>query len=333
MLNPSSPTPSTSQAPKVSVGLPVYNGENYLEEAIASILAQTLQDFELIISDNASNDRTAAICHTFAQKDPRIRYHRNPENIGGAPNFNRVVDLAQGQYFKWAAHDDRLAPTFLEHCVAALDANPDAVLAHSWTQIIDHQGHWLRNYRYDGKLDATASQPVQRFRGQIHPLHQCYQLFGVMRTTILRQTPLHGSYSHGDGVLLARLALLGPFCEIPEYLFFARTHPEQSMYRFLWTRKRPDYYGFTVWCDPTKVNRLLMPRWTILLEYQRAIAEVPLPPDDQRACYHETLKWAKNHWKGLLHDLGLAVLYPFQQAIQPLRNGWSPRGEPSKASG
>ena len=86
---------------RVSIGLPVYNGEKYLEQALISILSQTYTDFELIISDNASTDRTQAICREYAAKDPRIRYYCNEENLGAAPNHNRVFELASGEYFKW----------------------------------------------------------------------------------------------------------------------------------------------------------------------------------------------------------------------------------------
>src|SRR5688572_10868700 len=98
--------------PRVSIGLPVYNGENYLAEAIDSILAQTFEDFELIISDNASTDRTQEICEAYAAKDGRIRYYRSEVNKGSAWNFNRVFELARGEYFKWAAHDDYIAPEY-----------------------------------------------------------------------------------------------------------------------------------------------------------------------------------------------------------------------------
>ena len=103
----------TADRPRVSIGLPVYNGENFLEFALDSILGQTFQDFELIISDNASTDATESICRRYAAKDSRIRYYRNPNNQGAAQNYNRVFALARGEYFKWAAHDDVCKPNYL----------------------------------------------------------------------------------------------------------------------------------------------------------------------------------------------------------------------------
>ena len=106
--------------PKISVGMPVYNGEPYLGISIESILAQTFGDFELIISDNASTDHTEEICRDFASKDDRIIYSRNEENIGAAGNYNRLVDMASADYFRWSNADDVFAPELHERCVAVL---------------------------------------------------------------------------------------------------------------------------------------------------------------------------------------------------------------------
>ena len=98
--------------PRVSLGFPVYNGERYLAAALDSLLGQTFRDLEVVICDNASTDRTAELCAAYAARDARVRYHRNPTNLGAAPNFNRTFELSRGEYFKWAAHDDVCAPTF-----------------------------------------------------------------------------------------------------------------------------------------------------------------------------------------------------------------------------
>ena len=126
--------------PRVSIGLPVYNGDRYLEDAIRSILAQSYTDFELIISDNGSADRTREICEGYARQDARIRYTRSPRNRGAAWNFRRVFELARGELFKWAAHDDILAPDFLGSCIAELDADATLVACHSGTRRIDEFG-------------------------------------------------------------------------------------------------------------------------------------------------------------------------------------------------
>ena len=107
-----------SPPPKVSVGLAVYNGERYLHDAISSIVTQTFRDFELIICDNDSTDGTREICLGFAAEDERIRYLRNPVNIGGVRNENRTMFLARGSTSSSQPHDDLIAPEFLERCVA-----------------------------------------------------------------------------------------------------------------------------------------------------------------------------------------------------------------------
>src|SRR5438128_3187989 len=112
------------QAPSVSLGLPVFNGEAFLVQVLESILAQTYGDFELIISDNASTDATPDICRVYAARDPRIRYVRNATNVGAARNFNRVFQLSTGEYYKLANADDVCAPTLVERCVAVLDTHP-----------------------------------------------------------------------------------------------------------------------------------------------------------------------------------------------------------------
>ena len=99
--------------PRVSIGLPVLNGEKYVAEALDAILAQSFLDFELIISDNASTDATPDICADYARRDARIRLHRHPSNLGAAPNFNFVFQRSRGEYFKWAAHDDQISSDFI----------------------------------------------------------------------------------------------------------------------------------------------------------------------------------------------------------------------------
>ena len=131
---------STQHSLRLSIGMPVYNGERYLAEAFDCFLAQTFQDFEIVVCDNASTDHTAEICRSYAERDPRIRYYRNEKNLGAIPNFNRVFELSQSPLFKWAAHDDLYHPRYLETCIRILDENPDVILAHSKTAFVDDRG-------------------------------------------------------------------------------------------------------------------------------------------------------------------------------------------------
>ncbi|HEV7223978.1 MAG TPA: glycosyltransferase family 2 protein [Pirellulales bacterium] len=219
--------------PRVSIGLPVYNGENYLALAIDSLLGQSYQDFELIVSDNASTDRTEAICRAYAARDARIRYCRETENRGAAWNFNRLVGLAQGEYFKWAAHDDLCAPEWLARCVDVLDRDSSVVLCFTKHAPIDAEGRPFKATRRDAgerapKREFDASQPHRRYRDVLVHCDWCYEMFGLARTRLMRRTGLQRAYFGGDKMLLAELSLLGRFEEVPEILFYPRQHAGQS---------------------------------------------------------------------------------------------------------
>jgi|SRR6516225_242705 len=198
--------------PLVSVGLFVYNGERFIEESLRSILNQTFTDFELIISDNASADRTGEIAEAYAQRDDRIRYYLAEENMGAGWNARRVYELARGKYFKWAAVDDLMEPDLLRRCVELLESDPGCVVAHARTKEVDENGTFIKNYVTPMKTDYD--DPVARFREMLlSGGDRCYQIYGVMRMSALRQIPPQGIYVNADGVLLARMSLLGRFYE------------------------------------------------------------------------------------------------------------------------
>lgn len=230
--------------PLVSVGLPVHNGERYLEPAIRSILRQSFTDFELVVCDNASTDGTPGILARAAAEDRRVKVHRNPVNIGAAPNWNRVFELSTGRYFKWIAHDDLHEPDFLARVVEVLERDPCVVLAHTRTRLIDEQGAPLafdpetgafRDSAGNGRIGpppagrATSPDPVRRFRDILIHTIRCTDGFGLIRSDVLRRTSLHRSYYSSDKALLVELALLGRFHEVPEVLFLKRDHPDTSL--------------------------------------------------------------------------------------------------------
>ncbi len=213
--------------PCVSIGVPVYNGELYLDETLRSLTAQDFGDFEIIIVDNASTDGTASIAKSWVNRDPRIRYLVNDSNIGGEPNFNRAFECARGRYFRWQAADDAVKPDHLHQCLAALEANPDAVLSQSWVGIIDSEGCEIGIY--DGGLRGSESKDaVDRFDAVVMSRHLCTHLFGVVRSDALRATRMLGNYHGGDRALLAELALLGRFVLVPAPLFMNREHPRRA---------------------------------------------------------------------------------------------------------
>ncbi|MGQ4647524.1 glycosyltransferase [Lyngbya aestuarii] len=284
--------------PRVSIGLPVYNGDNFLREALDSILAQTFENFELIISDNASTDKTEEICREYAAKDQRVRYYRNEYNLGAAPNYNRVFELATGDYFKWCAHDDLCAPEFLERCVELLEQDASVVLCHTQTKIIDEQGRFLRDNHTQRKADSP--KPELRFRELLYE-NDCFQIFGLIRSSLLRKTQLIESYGHGDGVLLARLGLMGKFHEIPEYLFFNREHSQMSM-----QIAHSTYEAYTSWFDATRKGKIGLPRWRRFWGYCVSVWETPLSWQKRIWCYRHLVSWLRGNRKFLQEDLVLA---------------------------
>lgn len=203
--------------PVVSIGLPVYNGERYVERAARSILDQTFADLELIIVDNASTDATGAIAERLAASDPRVRYYRNPRNIGAARNFNRAFELARGRYFKWAAYDDWLEPTFLSRCVEVLEREPGTALVFPATNVYDESGNLLKRYRHPDGL--MSGRPAQRFFHSLWNWKYATAVFGLMRTDELARTRLIQGYASADRILFSELVLLGGVHELDEHLF------------------------------------------------------------------------------------------------------------------
>jgi glycosyltransferase involved in cell wall biosynthesis len=275
-----------SRTPRLSVGIPDYNGHNYLADSIESLLGQSYEDFELIISDNASTDDTADICRRYEKQDSRIRYFRQKHNIGGAPNHNFLVEQARGELFKWASDDDLYARDLLKLCVDALDEFPDVVLAHSWTAVIDASGTVTQAVRY-GLATASPSAP-ERFRSLLYEVGGDDD-GGVIRMDVLRRAPLLGSYHHSDRTLTAGFALYGPFYQVPDWLYFRRDHAERAERAFKTVRP---------WCanlDPRRSDALRNPAIRLYAEYVwgfvTAIRRAPLTPAEKRACYRQLAEW------------------------------------------
>src|SRR5437879_4929447 len=216
----------TCTTPRVSIGVAVYNGERYLAEALDSLLAQTFEDFELTICDNASTDRTGEIGRAYAAQDRRVRYVRNPRHLGVGGNFRRAFELSRGQYFRWAAADDLSAPQSLERCVEVLDREPAVVLAYPKIRFIDEHGRVILDY--DDRLHLQSPRPRERFRQVLERLGRCNAAYGLMRADVLKRARLFGDFLSSDVVFLAELSLYGTFWEVPEFLFYRRFHPGAS---------------------------------------------------------------------------------------------------------
>lgn len=214
---------------RVTLAMPVFNGARYVREAIESALAQDFADFELIVTDNASTDGTEEICRDLASADSRVRYVRNPRNLGAAPNYNLGYELAQGEFLKWCAHDDLISANFLSACVSALDARPDAGLAFARTQCIDENGDFIP-WEEESIMEAIEDEsPAARFHHAINRAGTCFPIFGLFRMDLLRRTTLHRSYYGSDRALIAETALLAKCIQVDEATFFNREHATRSI--------------------------------------------------------------------------------------------------------
>jgi glycosyltransferase involved in cell wall biosynthesis len=309
MTNQSCPSSNQSNRrssfgrPLVSIGMPVYNGERFVRQALESILVQDYENFELIISDNASTDTTGNICQRYADRDARIRYVRNETNLGASPNHKRVFEMARGDYFKWAAHDDECLPTFLSRCMSVFEEVPQSVvLVYPQSLIIDEEGRVIREYRVS--IEAKASRPHRRLARVLRNVMLGTPAYGVMRANALKLTRLIDAFLSSDYVLFAELAMLGEIWELPEPLLRKRFHPARSMVAH---QTAQDY---AVWLDTRRPRRrrVLSQRHKLAFEYLRSAWHLPLSPYERVMCsatglyshyQRRTGDWVQR-WKGRL---------------------------------
>jgi glycosyltransferase involved in cell wall biosynthesis len=260
---------SAAAEPLVSIGLPVRNGERYVGEAVRSVLGQEFDRLELVISDNASNDGTEEICRHFARSDTRVRYHRQARNVGLVPNFNSVLHLARGTYFKWIGDDDWLEPNYVSRCSEVLD--DVALILVTTQQAHVHPDGAVESAGYDG-TPMRSARPVERFTEMLRLLTETHllldPLYGMMRRGWVSRLP-RPVMLYEDQIFAARLALAGPFGHVREVLSYRRFKPFQRL--------------------PATARQLGIPAWqahaaTTLQcrELLAAVREADLDPDDRR---------------------------------------------------
>ena len=233
--------------PRVSIGLPVCNGERYLAASLESLLGQTFGDLEVVVCDNASTDRTGEIVQDFMRRDGRVRYIRNQVNIGANRNYNLAMSLAQGDYFKLGADDDVLEPSYVRRMVSLLDQDPTISLAHSGICYIGDDGAPLiydpTRKRYVDQTGltsieppdpnyATDDDPVRRFRKVFRYSVTSHFALGMLRVSMLRRTHGFGLYYSADRAFLAEMALYGKFAAVPEVLVFQARASQQFAQSF-----------------------------------------------------------------------------------------------------
>ena len=286
---------------RVTVGMPVFNGERFVSETIESILEQSFEDFELLISDNSSTDGTEEICRSFVSQDSRVRYVRCSVNNGLAWNHNYLVELARGSLFKWTGADDIFHRDLLSRCVEELDGRSDAVLAFPRSVAIDSNGKTL--YEYSPQWELTSDSPGERLRSVLrkggHWLN-ADATNGVIRIDALRQTRLIPSYLGGDKRTLAELAVLGKFVEVEEYFHFRRFHEEST------GSNNPADNGYSL----SSVKRMremfrcskaeaCMPTWMLLRDRISVVRRSGLSVADRLRCYESMLRacwWYRSYY-------------------------------------
>jgi glycosyltransferase involved in cell wall biosynthesis len=298
-------------APLVSIGLPVFNGEPFLERALNTLLGQDLADLELVISDNGSTDATESICRDASATDRRVRYHRNDRNRGAAWNFNNVLALANAsaRYFTWAAADDERAPSYLSRTVAILDADPSVALAHTGSADIDEEGYVLHVWNQPVS-QLEDPRPWVRLRDLLTLNHECFQAFGIMPMKVARATRGLGAFADADNVFLVEIALQGRFVQDPETLFFRRQHSERSMAHYADQRAR------IAWFDPAKANRITYPTWRVGREVVEAIRRANLSPADRRACYACMRVFLRWNWPALAKNVIRSSVEQTRKGVQ-----------------
>lgn len=295
----------TKSRPLVSIGMPLYNGASFLAQTLESVLNQSYRNIEIIIRDNHSTDNSKKIVESYLKRDRRIRFTSANTNEGAAKNYNAVFAQASGSYFKWAAADDLLDPTFVEKCLAVLETSPLTVLAYPQTTIIDASGERVKHL--EDRLNAESLNPLVRYRAARTQIQECNAVFGVIRREALAHTNLIQPYPYADAHLLAELTLYGRFEEVPERLFYRRDHADAS------SADKSDA-GQAAFYDPRLVGRPLMTKWAGFWADLKAIARAPQTIDIRVRLLlflFRILYWHKlhllnellNHCKYLMHKL------------------------------
>jgi len=277
--------------PRVSIGLPVCNGERYLAASLESLLGQTFGDLEVVVCDNASTDRTGEIVQDFVRRDRRVRYIRNQVNIGANRNYNLAMSLARGDYFKLGADDDLLEPRYVQRMTSLLDDDPTVSLAHSAIRYIVDDGAPLTydpaRGRYVDQTGltcieppdpnyATDDDPVRRFHKVLRYSVTSHFSLGMLRVSVLRRTHGYGPYYSADRAFLAEMALYGKFAAVSEVLFYKREHHHNS--RSLSPQQRIRWSG-----------QRLASRQAEYLHLMRVVWASPLSPWDKARCFAESI--------------------------------------------
>ena len=282
-----------NRKPLVSIGMPIYNGADFLRCALESLLAQDYDNFELIISDNYSTDSTQEICLDYLARDNRIRYQRNNTNIGAINNFNSVFELSRGEYFMWAAHDDVREPNYISACLETLEMNPNVILCCSNT-ILEENGK-CRELKED--FSTVGIPPNKRFR-KILWNNSCSSIYGLIRSSVLRKTKLFKNTASSDNLLLAELSLLGEFCQLPLFLFKEKVKTRSLSQRI---------NGILNMYLPDRDRYIYLPFIKLAIDHWRVIKNAPLGKKEKLIGYIDVILCFLLKYKIFISDSGFTL--------------------------
>ena len=218
--------------PLVSIGMPMYNGERYIRKAIDSLLAQDYENFELIISDNASTDSTLLICRECTSSDHRVSVHAQNHNVGALANFKTVLEPARGKYFMWAAVDDYWLPEFISSLVKELEEHPEAGVAMCATERVYEDGILFDTIRFKDKNDPNNMNYYQMIKGLTSPEKYNLYIYGLFRTNLLRQAiSFYPEVPGLDRLFICQIALATRFRYVDQVLHIRMHHDQPSNIR------------------------------------------------------------------------------------------------------
>jgi glycosyltransferase involved in cell wall biosynthesis len=316
-----------SGSPLLSFLVPIRNSEKVLPRLLDSLLAQDFSDFEIIVSDNASTDRTSEVAQAYARKDRRVRYHQNPENIGINANFNQLIDMARGKYMRWIGGDDYLEPEYASKCIAALQSRPDAIGVTTYQDFTDDEGN-LSYYEYDGRR-LDYSRPYQRYGRMLWFMVNDYRyidpIYTMMRREVLQKIGGHRHVLSADQVMAVEISLEGPFIHIPECLAHRGWKHAIEHHAYLRRLFHHDYHKV---CRHTYLNTLAA--------FWAPVMRTPMPWWERLMCLPPLvycfLKMSQVRLKNNLRK----ALRPFKQALlwtfAGLRNAGRDRSTSGKRS-
>lgn len=300
---------SHEENPLVTIGIPVYNGANFLEQALQSASEQKDVNLEIVVVNNGSTDGTAEIIDRFAATEPRLRVFHGDVNRGAAWSFNKCVELARGDYFRWAAHDDVFDARFTRACLDVLLAEPDVSAVVTKADMIDDEGEVVAPL--EDFWGAVSTDPVRRGADIMLDSRWCLHIFGLIPMRLLEQTRLIQAFSSSDHVTLFELALRGRFALVDERWFFNREHQGRSMRAHGELPRDRE-----AWFDPGRDGVYTLPKWRLFRAYTRGYFEwagfratlvkyVPVAgrwlvhPQNRRVLAYELLGWVRHRVRRL----------------------------------